>query len=93
MSNKLVFTIHAIQRMAQRAMSINDVRQVIDTGIIVEDYPNDSPYPSRLILGWIEQRPIHVVASDNSSALETIVITVYEPDPQQWLQGFTRRKS
>jgi len=25
---------------------------VIETGEIIEDYPNDFPYPSRLLLGW-----------------------------------------
>jgi hypothetical protein len=53
-------------------------------GDVIEDYPNDYPYPSRLVLGFCGARPLHVVAADNPGAPETIVITVYEPDPAQW---------
>ena len=65
---------------------------MLATGEVVEEYPNDTPYPSRLMLGWHGPRPIHVVAADNREAKETIVITVYEPDLDQWEPGFKRRR-
>jgi len=34
----------------------------------------------------------HVVAADNRKAGETIVITVYEPNPEEWEPDFKRRK-
>ncbi|MBU4175417.1 MAG: DUF4258 domain-containing protein [Actinobacteria bacterium] len=88
----LVFRVHAIQRMYKRRISIENVRHVIATGEVVEEYPNDLPYPSRLLIGWCGSRPIHVVVADNKEAREVIVITVYEPDPTQWEMGFERRK-
>jgi len=78
--------------MFQRQISADDVRHVLETGAIIEAYPDDHPYPSRLVMGWCGKRPLHVVAADNVEAQETIVITVYEPDPDQWESGFTRRK-
>lgn len=39
--------------------------------------------------GWIEARPIHVVAESDS---EIIVITVYEPDPGKSESDFATRK-
>ena len=87
----LVFRAHAVQRMAQRRISVADVRHILSTGQVIEDYPNDIPYPSQLILGWIGSRPLHIVAADNASAQETIIITVYEPDPQKWSPDFRRR--
>jgi hypothetical protein len=74
--NRLVDRVHAIQRMVQRAISEIEARHVIATGEIVEDYPNDTPYPSRLVLGWSGRRPIHVVVADNVDDQENIVITV-----------------
>jgi uncharacterized protein DUF4258 len=59
----------------------------------VEDYPDDTPYPSRLVLGWNGRRPIHVVVADNLDDNENIVITVYEPDPEEWEPDFRRRKT
>lgn len=90
--NRLVFRVHALKRMFQRSVTAAMVRRVLETGETVETYPDDTPFPSRLVLGWIGARPLHVVAADNSQADETIVITVYEPDLSEWEQGFKRRK-
>jgi hypothetical protein len=65
----------------------------VDTGKTIEDYPTDTSYPSRLILGWRGTRPLHVVAADNAADHETIIITVYEPDPTRWDAGFETRKA
>jgi hypothetical protein len=91
-ANRLVFRVHAIRRMFQRQISVQDVRDVLTAGEVIEDYPDDFPFPSRLMLGWSGTRPIHVVAADNPQARETIVITVYEPDPDEWEPDFKRRK-
>lgn len=85
----VIYRVHAFQRR----ISEDDVRHVLATGEVVEDYPNDIPYPSRLVRGWCGSRPIHVVAAENAETNETIVVTVYEPDPAQWEPGFTRRRS
>ncbi len=79
--------------MFQRGIGVDDVRHVLETGGAIEEYPDDVPYPSRLVLGWLESRPIHVVAADNHPEGETIVITVYEPDSAHWGSGFRRRKT
>lgn len=92
MAQRLVFRVHALQAMFERDITPADVRAVVLNGKIIDSYPEDRPYPSRLILGWRGSRPIHVVAADNPSEQETIIITVYEPDPGRWEPGFERRK-
>jgi hypothetical protein len=89
---ELVFRVHAVRRMFERRISLEDVRQVVRDGRPIEDYPDATPYPSRLMLGWCGSRPLHVVVADNPSAGEAIIVTVYEPDPARWEDGFTRRK-
>ncbi len=69
-----------------------DVRHVLETGEIIEEYPDDTPYPSQLMLGWHESRPLHIVVADNEDFQETIVVTVYEPGLSQWEPGFKRRR-
>lgn len=91
-NDRLVFRVHAIRRMFERKITPEDVRHVLETGEPIEDYPDDTPYPSRLVLGWRGARPIHVVAAENSDDQETIVITTYEPDPAKWERDFKRRK-
>jgi hypothetical protein len=92
MGGKLVFRVHAISRMFERRIAEEEVRTTLEGGETIESYPNDTPYPSRLMLGWAAGRPIHVVAADNRQDDEVIVITVYEPDPALWEPGFRRRK-
>lgn len=79
--------------MVQREISAADVRQVLASGEVIETYPDDTPHPSRLLLGWRSSRPIHVVAADNTADDETIIITVYGPGTDQWEAGFRRRRS
>jgi hypothetical protein len=90
--DRLVFRVHAVQRMAERQISVEDVRAIVQTGEVIRDYPDDRPYPSRLMLGWRGTRPLHVVAADNHDAQETIIITVYEPDPTLWEPDFRRKR-
>ena len=92
MPQRLVFRVHALQAMFLRRISDEEVGDVLLNGRTIEEYPEDRPYPSRLVLGWPGSRPIHVVAADNPAEQETIIITVYEPDPERWEEGFERRK-
>lgn len=94
MRNKInyIFRLHAVKRMFQRGIDENEVKDIVEQGETIEEYPDDLPFPSRLVLGWSGQRPIHVVAADNHESSETIVVTVYEPGPDQWDEEFKRRK-
>lgn len=89
---RLVYRVHAIQRMFERRINAEGIKHVLAAGEVIEEYPDDRPYPSRLVLGTVGNRPLHVVAADNVPGSETIIITVYEPDLRQWEAGFRRRK-
>jgi Domain of unknown function (DUF4258) len=90
--SRLVFRLHAVQRMFRRRIGADEVRAVIEAGEVIASYPDDTPYPSRLVLGWSGSRPLHVVVADNAADRELIVITVYEPDPALWDETFRRRR-
>ncbi len=78
--------------MIERQISVEEVRRVLEGGEVIENYPGDFPYPSRVVLGWSGTRPLHVVAAFNAEAKETIVITIYEPNMLEWKPGFRERK-
>lgn len=84
--------MHAIERMSQHGISVEDVRHVLEQGETIKDYPDDTPYPSRLVLGWRGSRPIHLVTADGIEGGETFVITVYEPDLGLWEPDFRRKR-
>jgi hypothetical protein len=77
--------------MVERNVSTVELRKIIKTGKVLERYKNDSPYPSRLILGQVNNRPLHVVITENNTENKIIVITVYEPDPRKWIKNDVRR--
>ena len=54
---------------------------------------DDWPFPSGLFLGWIESRPIHVVAALDAGSSQVFVITAYEPDLEHFESDFRTRKS
>ena len=57
---------HAAQRMLERSISVADVLIVLNSGATIEDYPEDTPFPSRLTLGWAGERPVHVGWADET---------------------------
>ncbi len=78
--------------MFQRRIGVADVREVVERGETIEGRPDDLPYPSRLVLGFVEGRPLHVVVAEDVGASVAIVVTVYEPDRALWRPGFKRRR-
>jgi hypothetical protein len=59
------FSRHAVDQSIIRNISVQEVKQAINTeAIIIEDYPNDKYGPSCLILGYTElNRPLHIQCS------------------------------
>jgi hypothetical protein len=90
---QLQFRLHAVQRMYQRGIAARDVRDVIEGGDVIEDYPDDKPYPSCLLLGHVHGRPVHVMLAKDEVNQQGIVVTVYEPDLHLWEADYRRRKT
>jgi len=89
--NTIEITQHCLLRIHQRKISYKEIKNVIMNGEIIEEYPDDFPYPSCLILGTtINCRIIHVVVGINDTKL--YLITAYEPDPDKWDNKFKKRK-
>ncbi len=86
------FSKHAVDQSIVRQIRVQEVKEVIANGQVIEDYPEDKYGPSCLIFGSTQaQRPIHVQCSYPSRSLVK-VITVYEPNAQQWNNDFTQRR-
>lgn len=88
---QIVYQRHAVERMAQRGVSEEDVEQVLLTGKTIQVYPDDTPFPSELILGWRGIRPLHIVVATDMTKRRKIIVTVYEPHPGQWDADLKRK--
>ncbi|PIZ13872.1 MAG: hypothetical protein COY53_02320 [Elusimicrobia bacterium CG_4_10_14_0_8_um_filter_37_32] len=60
---------------------------------LFENYPKDFPFPSCLILGYNKKRePVHTVWAYDEINQIAILITVYIPDPEKWINFEKRRE-
>lgn len=79
--------------MFEREINPSIVLEVVDNGTIIKEYPDDTPYPSFLVLGFHGDTPLHVVASFNTDSDTLIIITAYMPDTTIWNNDFTERRN
>lgn len=84
-----MITVHARERMAERGVSTEDLISLIISGEIIESYPEDFPYPSVLMLGYLSGVAFHVVVAKGMNLVK--VVTVYMADEEIWLNHRTRR--
>ena len=82
-------TLHAYEEAFVEQISVDEIRQALLSGIIIEDYPAHRRGPCCLVYGQTETgRDLHVVAT--SSLSPVLVITVYEPLLPYWTSPVTR---
>jgi len=87
----LRWTSHILERIFQRGISADDVKNVLVSGEIIEQYPSDYPFPSCLILGRTEaEKALHVVCGSNGA--ELWLITAYFPDSAEWSEDYRQRR-
>ena len=89
--NDMVFlTAHCSLRLDQRGIGEDDIQSALNNGEIIEQYPDDFPWPSCLILGYSNDRPLHICMASSGEAGK--LITAYWPDPAKWSSDFRTRK-
>jgi len=85
------YSQHALDQSIMRDIRVDELREAVSRGELVEDYPDDKYGPSCLLLGFTRVgRPLHVQCS-HPSRERIKVITVYEPDPSRWIDFRIRR--
>lgn len=59
--------------------------------MIIEDYPEDKRGHSSLVLGFTKNGlPIHMVCALHEGIL--VIITIYRPDPDLWIDWRIRKE-
>ncbi|MBK8985641.1 MAG: DUF4258 domain-containing protein [Chloroflexi bacterium] len=83
--DRFEFSRHAVDRMLLRDVIVQEVREAVANGEVIEDYPQDKYGASCLIGGFTGNgRPLHIQCSYPDRSLIKVV-TVYEPDPNEWI--------
>lgn len=91
-SNRFEFSKHALDQSILREITLQELHEAILDGEVIEDYPEDKYGPSCLVFGRTKSdRPLHVQCSHPSREIIKI-ITLYQPDPEQWIDYKVRRE-
>ena len=87
-----IFSQQALQQMFKRNVSIEGVKHAIINGEEIRSYPDDKPYPSKLLPAFENELPLHVIIAQDFAENKNIVITAYHPDSNFWLGNFKTRR-
>jgi hypothetical protein len=86
------FSRHALKRAVERDIAETEIREAGASAELVEDYPDDKYSPSCLVLGFTENgRALHIQVC-YSGPKRVKIVTLYDPDPGEWIDFRTRRK-
>ena len=88
---KITYSEHAFTQMFKRKISFDEVEEVLKTGETIEEYPDDKPFPSKLLLAFLAKRPLHVVSAFEEKEKNCIIVTAYEPEAELWTNNFKTR--
>jgi hypothetical protein len=92
LKNRIRITDHADEEAQADSLAFSDIYFSVLHGEIIEDYPNDKPFPSCLIYGeTFSGESVHSVWAYNLTNHWAVLITVYRPDPQRWINGRQRK--
>jgi hypothetical protein len=92
-SRRIQITRHAALEARKDDLEIEAVTASVLKGERIADYPDDRPFPSCLVLGYAEGRPVHSVWAFDATTKIAVLITVYRPDPARWSTDFRRRRT
>ena len=89
---RIRITDHADEEAQADTLTFDEIFFSVLQGEVIEDYLQDKFGPSCLVFGMTKsRRPIHIHCSYPSRKVVKI-ITLYQPDPEQWIDYIVRRK-
>lgn len=93
LDRRVRLTRHSVREATADRLSRQEVFDSVQTGgQIIEDYPEAFPLPACLVLGYsISGEPIHSVWGYDEAKQTAVLVTVYLPDSDLWLDWRIRR--
>lgn len=92
-NNNFRMTEHATMRRIERNITVENIKQALLDGEIIERNPKSKPYPSCLVLGWLKSGDhLHVKCSMGTKEPRLRIVTVYEPSDEEWESDYKTRK-
>lgn len=88
--NRYLITRHAQERMGLRKITHADLKYVLASGEVVEEYLDNQPDPKVLFMAQVQGEPLYVSCAFDGNRV--YIITVHWYDATKWQDPWTRRK-
>ncbi len=83
-------TYHALREGFNDNVTAKQIEDALKKGFeLIEDYPDDPRGHSCLLLVWVNDKPVHIACAPHEDVL--IIITVYIPKEEEWIDYRKRR--
>lgn len=89
-NNRFRLSLHAEIEAEADNLDVAEIVTAILDGEIIEDYPDTGRGISCLILGFAQEKPIHIVCGMRGDLV--VIVTVYIPMPPKFSDPWTRSK-
>jgi hypothetical protein len=94
-SRELRISEHGFDELSDDGISVRDAVRGVRDATEIEEYPASGRGPAVLVLEYDQDgRPIHVVwGIPKGHKRPAVLVTAYRPDPAQWNDSLTRRRT
>jgi len=92
-NEKILWSFHAVQKLRIEELRKLQVEDALKNCVLVEDYHLvGRPLPDCLVLGFTNEKPVHVVVALDEDFDRILIVTVYRPSAERWKDGWKKRK-
>lgn len=92
--NHFILRVHGFVEMKLEGLTVGDLSVAGSNSEVLEEYPERPEGYTKLLLGPLEERPLHIVINvqefHDDPSYPLAVVTVYEPEPPSWRDERTR---
>lgn len=87
-----LITEHAFDKLRAIDCTFAEFAAALEAAEVIEEHLLDDEQLKELVLTLEWKRPLHVVVVVDDRHQEERIVTLYEPDPQLWADGYRRRR-
>ena len=92
-NHRIRISDHADEEREQDRLDLDEIYHTLKHGEIIEDYPEDKPFPSCLVYGdTATGDAVHSVWAYNMDNRWTVLVTAYRPAAGRWVNWRIRRE-
>jgi len=92
-NEKILWSFHAVQKLRIEELRKSQIEDAFKNCVLVEDYDVGArPLPDCLVLGFINEEPVHAVVALDEDFDRILIVTVYRPSAERWKDGWKKRK-